>query len=86
MIKTRLKKILNEDTLFTGGLSERFPEYYNKCFVPIRKRNNNEFVFFKYYTDDGKGDDEENEYSESDEESEDNQLTDLLLKEIELML
>jgi hypothetical protein len=42
-------------------------------------------VFFKYYTDDGKGDDEESEDSESDEESENNESKDLLLKEIELI-
>jgi hypothetical protein len=30
-------------------------------------------VFFKYYANDGKGDGEESENSESDEESEDNE-------------
>jgi hypothetical protein len=61
---------------FTGNIRETFSEYYNKCFVPVRKRNNNEFVYFKYFTDDGKGDDEESEDCES---------KDFLLKEIELM-
>jgi hypothetical protein len=39
----------------------------------IRKKNNNEFMFFKCFTDDEKG---------KDEKSEDNESEDLLLKEI----
>jgi hypothetical protein len=80
-----MKKLLKDGAPFTGDLRETFPEYYNKCFVSIKKKPNNDFVFFKYYTDDGKGDDEETEDSESDEDSEDNDTKDLLLKEIELM-
>jgi hypothetical protein len=71
-----LKKILKEGAQFTGDLSKIFPEYYNKYFLPIRKKNDNEFVLFKYFTDDEKGD---------DEESEENESKDFLLKEIELM-
>jgi hypothetical protein len=48
-------------------LRETFPEYYKKSFVPIKKGNNNDFVFFRYFIDDGKGDDEESEDSESRE-------------------
>jgi DNA-binding protein H-NS len=80
-----LKKVLKDGGPFTGDFRETFHECYNKCFVPIKKKPNNDFVFFKYYTDDEKGDDEESEDSESDEESEDNETKDLLLKEIELM-
>jgi hypothetical protein len=77
---------LKENTLFTGELRETFSEYYNKCFHPVRKRNNNEFVHYKYFTHNGKGDDEESEDSESDyEENEDWKSKDLLLKEIELI-
>jgi hypothetical protein len=54
-----LKKILKEGAPFTSDLHETFPEYYNKYFVPIRKRGNDEYVFFKYFTDDEKGDDEQ---------------------------
>jgi hypothetical protein len=54
---------------------QTFPEYYNKCFIPIKKR-----------TDDGKEDDDEFEVSISkDEENEECDCKDLLLKEIELM-
>jgi hypothetical protein len=80
-----MKKLLKDRTPFTGDLRETFPEYYNKCFRLIRKKPNSDFVFFKYYTDDGKGDDEDSEDSESDEDIEDNETKDLLLKEIELM-
>jgi hypothetical protein len=85
LIKSKLKKVLKDGAPFTGDLRQTFPEYYNKCFVPIEKKPNNDFVFFKYYTDNRKGDDEESEDSESDEENEDNEAKDLLLKEIELM-
>jgi hypothetical protein len=50
--------------------------YYNKFFLPIRKENNKEFVFLKYFTDDGKG---------NNEESEDIESKDLLPKEIEVI-
>jgi hypothetical protein len=56
----KLKKALKEGVQFTGDHRETFPEYYN-----------NEFIYFKYFTEDGKGDDEESE--------------DLVLKEIEPM-
>jgi hypothetical protein len=81
-----LKKITKEGVPFTGDFRETFPEYYNKCFIPIKKKANSDFVFFKNYTDDGKGDDEESEDSLSDnEENEGCNCKDLLLKEIELM-
>jgi hypothetical protein len=80
-----LKKVLKGGAPFTGVLRETFLEYYNKCFVSIRKKRNNDFVFFKYYTDDEKGDDEDSEHLKSDEDIEDNETKDLLLKEIELM-
>jgi hypothetical protein len=64
LIKLKLKKVLKDGAPFTGNLRETFFEYYNKCFVPIEKKPNNDFVFFKYYTDDGKGDDEESKDSE----------------------
>jgi hypothetical protein len=76
IIKPRLKKILKECSPFTLDLCETFPEYHNKYFIPIRNKINNEFLFFKYFRDDGKGD---------DEESEDNESKDLLLKEIKQM-
>jgi hypothetical protein len=85
LIISKLKKFLKDGTPFTGDLRKTFPEYYNKCFILIKKKPNNDFVFFKYYTDDGKGDDEESKDSQSDEESEDDETKDLLLKEIELM-
>jgi hypothetical protein len=45
---------------------------FSKCFIPIKKRNNNnKFVYFKYFADDGKRYNEENEG---------NELKDLLLK------
>jgi hypothetical protein len=66
IIKSKLKKVLKDGAPFTGDLRKTFPEYYNKCFIPIKKKPNNDFVFFKYYTDDGKGDDEESEDSVSD--------------------
>jgi hypothetical protein len=51
-----------------------------------QKKPDNDFIFFKYYTDGGKGDDEESEDPVSDyEENEDCECKDLLLKEIELM-
>jgi hypothetical protein len=60
-------------------------EYYSKCFVPIKKKPDNDFVYFKYYTDDGKGDDEDEE-SDDDfsnyEDYEDNETKELLLKEM----
>jgi hypothetical protein len=77
-----LKKVLKDGALLTGDLRETFSEYYNKCFVPIKKKPNNYFVFFKYYTDYEK-EIEESEDSESGEES--NKTKDLLLKKIELM-
>jgi hypothetical protein len=80
-----LKKVLKDGTPFTAYLRETFPKYYNKCFVLIQKKPNNDFVFFKYYTEDGKGDDEDCEDSESDDDIEDNDKKDLLLKEIELI-
>jgi hypothetical protein len=49
--------VLKEGAPFTGDLRETFPKYYNKCFASIKKKHNNKFVFFKYLTDDGKGDD-----------------------------
>jgi hypothetical protein len=86
IINSNFKKVLKEGAPFTGDLRETFPEHYTKCFVPIKKKPNNDFVYFKYYTDDGKGDDEESEDSPSDyEENQDGECKDLLLKEIELM-
>jgi hypothetical protein len=29
------KKVLKEGVLFTGDLREIFPQYYNKCLIPI---------------------------------------------------
>jgi hypothetical protein len=43
-----------------------------KYFILIKKRNNNKFIYFKYFTDDRKGRDEENQDSELDKESKDN--------------
>jgi hypothetical protein len=54
-IKSKLKKINKEGVPFTGDFRETFPEYYNKCFIPIKKKAKSDFVSFKYYTDDGKG-------------------------------
>jgi hypothetical protein len=84
-IKSKLKKITQEGVPFTGDFREIFPEYYNKCFRPIKKKSNSDFVSFKYYTDDGKGDDEDSEDSETDEYYNDNDTTNLLLQEIKLM-
>jgi hypothetical protein len=67
-IKSKLKKITKEGVPFTGDFRETFPEYYNRCFIPIKKKSNGDFVSFKYYTDDGKGDDEDSEDSETDED------------------
>jgi hypothetical protein len=86
IINSKFKNVLKEGATFTGDLLETFPEYYNKCFRPIKKKPNSDFVFFKYYTDDGKGDVGESEDPVSDyEENEDGECKDLLLKEIELM-
>jgi hypothetical protein len=74
LIKSKMKKLLKDGAPFTGD-----------CFRPIRKKPNSDFIFFKYYTDDGKGDDEDSEDSETDEDFEDNETKNLLLKEIELM-
>jgi hypothetical protein len=53
----------------------------------MKKKPENDFVFFKYYTDEGKGDDEESEDPVSDyEENEDCECKDLLLKQIELIM
>jgi hypothetical protein len=82
VIKSKLKKVFKEDPPFIGDLPETFPEYYNTCFISMKKRSNNKLIYFKYFTNDGKGDDEESEDSESDEESKDNQSKDLLRKEI----
>jgi hypothetical protein len=60
MIKQNLKKGLKEGAQFTDDLREAFPKYFIKSFLPIKKKNNNEFLFFKYFTDDGKRDDEGN--------------------------
>jgi hypothetical protein len=85
LIKSKMKKFLKNGVPFTGDLRETFPEYYNKCFRPYKKKPNTDFIFFKYYTDDGKGDDEESDDDLSDyEDYEDEETKDLLLKEIEL--
>jgi hypothetical protein len=85
LIKSKMKKFLKDGASFTGDLRETFPEYYNKCFHPYRKKPKTDFIFFKYYTDNGKGDDEDSEDSETDEDYDDNETKDLLLKKIELM-
>jgi hypothetical protein len=90
LIKSKMKKLLKDGAPFTGDLRETFPEYYNKCFRPYRKKPNTDFIFFKYYTDDGKGDDDDDddddsEDGETDEDYNDNETKDLLLKQIELM-
>jgi hypothetical protein len=66
IINSNFKKVLKEGAPFTSDLREMFPKYYSKCFVPIKKKPDNDFVIFKYYTEDGKGDDEESENSVSD--------------------
>jgi hypothetical protein len=81
-----MKKLLKDGAPFIGDLRETFPKYYNKCFRPIRKKPNTNFIFFKYYTDDGKGYDDDREDSETDEDYDDNETKDVLLKELELML
>jgi rubrerythrin len=86
-----MKKLLKDAAPFTGDLRETFPEYYNKFFRPYRKIPNTDFIFFKYYTDDGKGDDEESDDEDNDdylsnyEDYDDKETKDLYLKEIELM-
>jgi hypothetical protein len=87
IIKSKLKKITKEEVPFTGDFRETFPEYYNKCFIPIKKKSNSDFVSFKYYTDDGKGDDEDedSEDLETDEDYSDNDTSNLLFQEIKLM-
>jgi hypothetical protein len=91
LIKSKLKKVLKDGAPFAGDLREAFPEYYNKCFRPYKKKPNTDFIFFKYYTDDGKGDDEDSDYEDSDEDLsnyedyDDKETKDFLLKEIELM-
>jgi hypothetical protein len=83
--KIKYNQLLIKSSPNIEDVRETFPKYYNKCFRPIRKKPNSDFVFFKYCSDDGKGDDEDSEDSESDEDIEDNDTKDLLLKEIELM-
>jgi hypothetical protein len=66
------------------------PKYYDKSFLPVKKGNNKDFVFFKYSTNNGKVDHNEKEDLESEEQSsssssEELESKDLLLKEIELM-
>jgi hypothetical protein len=88
IIQSKFKKITKEGVPFTGDFRETFPEYYDRCFVPIKKKSNSDFVSFKYYTDDGKGDDEDEDSEDplSDyEDFEDNDTFNLLLQEIKLM-
>jgi hypothetical protein len=33
---------------------ECFPNYYKKRFIPVRKRENNDFLYFKYITNENK--------------------------------
>jgi hypothetical protein len=37
IIKSKLKKINKEGVPFTGDFRETFPEYYDRCFILIKK-------------------------------------------------
>jgi hypothetical protein len=84
--KSRDKKIKDEDVSYTDDLRDVFPKYYNKSFLPVKKGDSKDFVFFKYSTNN----ENEKECLESEEQSsssssEELESKDLLLKEIELM-
>jgi hypothetical protein len=86
-----LKKIRDEDVSCTDDLRDVFPNYYDKPFLPFKKGDRKDFIFFKYSTNNGKVDDyNEKEEFESEEQSttcssEELESKDLLLKEIELL-
>jgi hypothetical protein len=86
IIKSKFKKITKEGVLLTGDFRKTFPEYYNKYFIPIKKKVNSDFVSFKYYTDDEKGDDEDSEDSETDEDYEDNDTKIFFSRKLNLCL
>jgi hypothetical protein len=53
-IKPQLKKIIDEDVSYTDDLRDVFPKYYDKPFLPIKKGDSKDFVFFKYSTNNEK--------------------------------
>jgi hypothetical protein len=88
--KHKVKKIIDEDISYTDDLHDEFPKYYDKSFLPVKKGNSKDFVFFKYSTNNGNVDENEKEDLESEEQSsssssEELESKDLLLKEIELV-
>jgi alpha-D-ribose 1-methylphosphonate 5-triphosphate synthase subunit PhnI len=46
--KSHVKKIIDEDVLYTDDLRDVFPKYYDKSFLSVKKDNSKDFVFFKY--------------------------------------
>jgi hypothetical protein len=67
--KSRSKKIENENVSYTDNLRDVFLKYYSKSFKPVKKNNSKDFVFFKYSTNDGMIDnDNEKEDLESEEQ------------------
>jgi hypothetical protein len=53
LIKPQLKKIIDEDVSCTDDLRDVFPKYYDKSFLPVKKGDSKNFVFFKYSTNNG---------------------------------
>jgi hypothetical protein len=80
------KKIENENNSYTDDLRDVFPKYYHKSFLPVKKGNSRDFVFFKYSTNnDNEKEDLESKGQSSSSFSEELESKDLLLKEIKLL-
>jgi hypothetical protein len=50
IIKPQLKKIIDEHVSYTDDLRDVFPNYYDKFFLPFKKGDNKDLVFFWYST------------------------------------
>jgi hypothetical protein len=49
-----LFEFLKEGENLVKNLPDVFPNYYKKWFVPVRKREDNDFFYFKYVTNESK--------------------------------
>jgi hypothetical protein len=84
--KPHVKKVIDEDVSYSDDLRDGFPKYYDKSFLPVKKGNSKDFVFFKYSTNNEKEkEDLESEDQSSSSSSEELESEDLLLKQIELL-
>jgi hypothetical protein len=85
-IKPQLNKIIDEDVSYTDDIRDVFPKYYDKSFLPVKKEDSKDFVFFKYSTNnENKKEDLEFEEQSSSSSSEQLESKDMLFNEIELL-